>query len=166
MADQGNAAQRLGSGQPRMRTGGSGMATTGSVVPARTWARWVATAWFHALGLIKYALACAAALGGAVAAVWLGAWPLAVLAVPLFYAVEAQGVFLFPLALDGEVRAPFRVARRWTVRAGGTWRVMATVMPLAAVMLAGGFVGRGFVRSWCLGCLAVCLWYEQLRLAE
>src|SRR5262245_5717657 len=46
--------------------------------------------WFHALGLIKYTLACAAALGGAVAAVWLGAWPLAVLAVPLFYAVEAQ----------------------------------------------------------------------------
>ena len=41
---------------------------------------------------------------------------------------------------------------------------MATVMPLAAVMLAGGFLGRGFVRSWCLGCLAVCLWYEHLRL--
>ena len=51
MADQGNVAQRLGSGQPRMRTGGSGMATTGSAVPARIWARWVATAWFHALGL-------------------------------------------------------------------------------------------------------------------
>ena len=30
---------------------------------------------------------------------------LAVLAVPLFYAVEAQGVFLFPVALDG--------SRRW-----------------------------------------------------
>jgi hypothetical protein len=25
-------------------------------------------------------------------------------------------------------------------------------------------VGRGFVRCWCLGCLAVCLWYEDLRL--
>src|SRR5205823_3911054 len=27
-----------------------------------------------------------------------------------------------------------------------------------------GIVGRGFVRCWCLGCLAVCLWYEDLRL--
>src|SRR5262245_61151775 len=69
---------------------------------------------YHFLGLTKYTLAGAAALGGAVGAIVLGAWPLAVLAVPLFYAVEAQGVFLFPLALDGETR-PFRVARRWTV---------------------------------------------------
>jgi hypothetical protein len=30
-------------------------------------------------------------------------------------------------------------------------------------MLLGGLAGRGFVRSWCLGCLAVCLWYEDLR---
>jgi predicted MPP superfamily phosphohydrolase len=30
-------------------------------------------------------------------------------------------------------------------------------------MLFGGLVGRGFLRCWCLGCLAVCLWYEDLR---
>src|SRR5262249_37135522 len=28
--------------------------------------------------------------------------------------------------------------------------------------LFGGLAGRGFLRSWCLGCLAVCLWYEDL----
>jgi hypothetical protein len=39
------------------------------------------------------------------------------------------------------------------------------VIPLAAVMLFGGVVGRGFVRSWCLGCLAVVVWYEDLRRA-
>lgn len=50
-----------------------------------------------------------------------------------------------------------------TAQAGGTLRVMAVVMPIAATMLGGGFVGRGFLRSWCLGCLAVCIWYEDLR---
>jgi hypothetical protein len=71
-------------------------------------------------------------------------------------------VFLFPLVLDGSA-APFRDSRRWTVRAGGTLSVMRIVLPLAATMLFGGFVGQGFVRTWCLGCLAVCLWYEKIR---
>ncbi len=35
-------------------------------------------------------------------------------------------------------------------------------MPLACTMLFGGLAGRGFLRSWCLGCLAVCIWYEGL----
>jgi hypothetical protein len=120
---------------------------------------------FQALGLVKYGAASAVALGCAIAAFWVGVPILAVLAIPLFYAIEAQAVFLFPLALDGQAR-PFRAARRWTVQAGGTLRVMAIVMPIAATMLAGGFLGRGFVRSWCLGCLAICLWYERLRLAQ
>jgi uncharacterized protein len=72
-------------------------------------------------------------------------------------------VFLFPLALDGSV-TPFRSAWVWTRRAGGTFAAMRVVLPLAAVMLFGGLVGRGFVRCWCLGCLAVCLWYEDVRL--
>lgn len=117
---------------------------------------------FQALGVLKYTAASLAALGWAIA-VYLAGWPvLAVLAIPIFYAVEAQGVFLFPVALDGSPR-PFRDARRWTVRAGGTLRVMAIVMPIAATMLFGGFVGRGFLRSWCLGCLAVSIWYEDVR---
>jgi len=44
--------------------------------------------------------------------------------------------------------------------------VMAVVLPVAAFMLFGGFARQGFVRSWCLGCLAVCIWYEDLRGAE
>ena len=86
---------------------------------------------------------------------WLG------VAVLLFYAVEAQMVFLFPLALDGAPR-PFSESRRWTKRAGGTRRVMMTVMAIAVTMVFGGFAGRGFVRSWCLGCLAILIWYERL----
>jgi hypothetical protein len=120
----------------------------------------------NGLGLLKYGLACAAALGWFVLTMTCHRPLLALLCVPVFYAIEAQMVFLFPLALDGSVR-PFREARRWTRRAGGTLAVMAIVLPLAATMLFGGFLGRGFVRSWCLGCLAVCLWYEHLRrLAE
>jgi hypothetical protein len=89
--------------------------------------------------------------------------PLIALAgIPAFYAVEAQMVFLFPLALDRHPRV-FRQSRRWTTRAGGTCSVMRVVIPLAATMIGGGFVGRGFVRSWSLGCLAVCIWYEDLR---
>jgi hypothetical protein len=119
----------------------------------------------NALGTIKYALASGAALLVAAAAVLLPAWPLLGLFVPVFYAVEAQTVFLFPQTLDGAAR-PFHEARRWTVRAGGTLAVMAVVLPVAAFMLFGGFARQGFVRSWCLGCLAVCIWYEDLRGAD
>jgi predicted MPP superfamily phosphohydrolase len=117
---------------------------------------------FQRLGLIKYGLAGGVALVWAVAAcAWQVMWlvPLAAFA---FYAVEAQMVFLFPLVLDGSAW-PFRDARRWTHRAGGTVAVMRVVLPLACTMLFGGLVGRGFLRCWCLGCLAVCLWYEDLR---
>ncbi len=117
---------------------------------------------FEALGLIKYGLAAGAALLVAAAAVLLHAWPLLLLCVPAFYAVEAQMVFLFPLAIDGAAQ-PFREARRWTVRAGGTVAVLAVVLPVAGFMLLGGFARQGFLRSWCLGCLAVCIWYEDLR---
>src|SRR5690242_15081070 len=117
---------------------------------------------YQRLGLIKYGLAGGVALLWAVAACaghvpWLV--PLAAVA---FYAVEAQMAFLFPLALDGSAR-PFAAARRRTRHAGGTVAVMRVVVPLACTMLFGGLAGRGFLRSWCLGCLAVCLWYEDLR---
>ena len=117
---------------------------------------------FQTLGLVKYGLALLAAAGMVAAALWQNSPWLALLAPLAFYAVEAQMVFLFPLAIDGSADA-LRESRVWTKRAGGTVRVMTTVMPLAAAMLLGGFAGRGFVRSWCLGCLAVLIWYERLR---
>ena len=119
---------------------------------------------FNVLGFVKYGLASAGAFACLALAWWSSPWWLLGI-VPVFYAIEAQFVFLFPLALEGNSH-PFREARRWTKRAGGTLIVMGVVLPLAATMLFGGFVGRGFVRSWCLGCLAVCLWYEDLRTAS
>jgi predicted MPP superfamily phosphohydrolase len=117
---------------------------------------------YQRLGLVKYGLAGGAALLWAAAACAWGVPWLVPLAAVAFYAVESQMVFLFPLALDGGAR-PFAVARRWTRDAGGTVAVMRVVLPLAGTMLFGGLAGRGFLRSWCLGCLAVCLWYEDLR---
>ncbi|WP_257451113.1 hypothetical protein [Archangium lipolyticum] len=117
----------------------------------------------HGLGVLKYMAALLAALGAWGLAAFAGG-PLLVgpaLALLAFYAVEAQMVFLFPLALDGAAH-PFRASRALTRRAGGTLSVMGTVLLLAAVMLFGGLAGRGVVRCWCLGCLAVVLWYEEL----
>lgn len=115
-------------------------------------------------GGVKYAAALGAALGTWALAVRVGL-PHAVglvLAVPAFYAVEVQGLFLFPAALDGAAR-PWRSARALLRKAGGTLSAMGTVGLLALVMLFGGLAGHGVVRCWCLGCLAVVLWYEDLR---
>jgi predicted MPP superfamily phosphohydrolase len=117
---------------------------------------------FQRLGLLKYGLAGGVALLWAVAACAARLPWLVPLAAVAFYAVEAQMVFLFPVALDGS-GAPFADARCWARRAGGTVPVMRVVVPLACFMLFGGLAGRGFLRSWCLGCLAVCLWYEDVR---
>jgi hypothetical protein len=89
-------------------------------------------------------------------------WPVALLGLPVFYAIEVQFIFLFPAAIDHAENA--YIGNRYrTARAGGTIQRMATVIPLAAIMLGGGFTGRGFVRSWALGCLTVIVWYEQLQ---
>src|SRR5262249_18495921 len=74
---------------------------------------------YQLLGLVKYGLATIAALAWLALSFSLGLLPLGAFAVLVFYAVEAQMVFLFPVALDGSAR-PFRDARRWTGRAGGT----------------------------------------------
>ncbi len=121
--------------------------------PEIPWERW---------GFFKYGLctlACAPVLALCVAT---GQWAWALLMVVAFYAIEAQMVFLFPVLLD-QAPEPLSRAREHTVRAGGTWRVMRTVWVLAAVMIFGGLAGRGFVRSWCLGCLAVAIWYELIH---
>jgi hypothetical protein len=116
---------------------------------------------FHRLGMIKYALAGSAMMIALIAGVALRSpWPITAAPVA-FYLVEVQMLFLFPLALDGSP-TPFRDSFDCTRRAGGTLVAMRRVTVLAAVMLFGGLAGRGFVRCWCLGCLAVCIWYEQL----
>ena len=117
---------------------------------------------FQVLGVFKYGL-CSLAAMIYLLLMWSLRWyPLMIGVVFVFYAIEAQMVFLFPLAIDGFLDV-FRASRRYTEKAGGTVRVVAIVLPLAVVMLFGGFAGQGFVRCWALGCLAIVLWYEDLR---
>jgi hypothetical protein len=120
---------------------------------------------YNTLGLFKYGLASLCALGYMTLTIWADWWLLLPGFILVFYAIEAQMVFLFPLVIDG-CPQPLAESLAWTRRGGGTLRVMSTVMPVAAVMLLGGFVGGGFIRSWSLGCLAIVLWYEDLRNVE
>lgn len=123
-----------------------------------------ARAAFGRLGGAKYGLATAAAAAcGWLACTW-SPWllPLAVVA---FYAVEVRMVFAFPLALDGSPR-PLRDSHRLLAATMPAVTATQLVMQIAAAMLTGGLLGRGFVRSWCVGCLAVVLWYEQARRVE
>lgn len=80
----------------------------------------------------------------------------------LFYLIEAQLVFLFPLAIE-EDASPWRTSWRFTRKAGGTLRVSLVTMYIAWTMLTGGLRGRGFRRSWCIGCIAVVLWYVRVK---
>jgi hypothetical protein len=117
---------------------------------------------FQWLGILKYGLCSLGALLYIAVCLLLKNWWLLPGFVLVFYAIEAQMVFLFPVALDNTPHS-FSANRRMTVQAGGTLRVMWTVMQLAVVMLFGGFAGRGFIRCWALGCLSVVLWYEHIR---
>lgn len=159
-----DAARRLPAGRPLRRT------TRGLVQR-------------NALGLLKNGGAALLAAGAAAAAFLVLApstsallTALATIAVFVvsFYATEGQMVFLFPLLDDLEEAAAaggppppsvlglLVACRRWTVRAGGTLGVMRVVMPISARMVFGGLVGMGFLESWCLGCIAVVRWYEEV----
>jgi hypothetical protein len=116
-------------------------------------------------GIFKYTLATLAASTVLWLAIITKIYPLFLLCIPAFYAVEVQMVFLFPIVLD-RLPQPFQTSWQWTQAAGGTLAAMRVVLVLAAMMLFGGLLGKGFIRCWCLGCLAVVLWYEKIRQAR
>jgi hypothetical protein len=119
------------------------------------------------LGLLKYGACALVAAIAALVVVALGDRslvsfaPASLAALFAFYALESRWVFVFPAAAHGE-RRPFAVSRALVRRHGGTLAAMRVVLPIAASMVFGGFAGRGFLRSWCVGCLAVLVWYERL----
>jgi len=117
---------------------------------------------YEILGLFKYGMALLLGfLAGYI--VWDRSSLAAVIVfILVFYAVEAQFVFLFPLAIDRSPRL-IRSSLSMTQRAGGTFEVMRIVLPVAATMLFGGFAGKGYLRSWCIGCIAIVIWYEALQ---
>lgn len=118
------------------------------------------------LGLFKYGQCALAALVIGAAAYGLEQWWMLALTLPAFYLVEAQWVFLFVLVAQGHPE-PLRQSARLTRQAGGAWRVMWTVLPLAWTMLTGWATLRpsaqGALKRWCVGCLAVVIWYLELH---
>src|SRR5260370_27971570 len=91
----------------------------------------------QALGLIKYGLACGGALAFVALAILVHQSLIVLLCIPAFYVIEAQMVFLFPLALDGDLRV-FRSARHWPVHARGTLSVIRIVSLRAVTSSLGG----------------------------
>jgi predicted MPP superfamily phosphohydrolase len=119
---------------------------------------------FAALGYVKYFSAGLAGLVVVAVSANIGLFWIGVVAGGLaFYMVEVQFAFVFPLAIDGDRRV-WRQSATMISRVT-TPAAMAVILPLAATMLFGGILGRGFVRSWSLGCLAVLIWYEEQRIA-
>lgn len=121
-------------------------------------------------GVMKYALCLVGAAGALLTVLFVAGarvgFPVGILAGALaFYAVEAQSVFLFPEALRGS-RSPWSSARALTVAAGGTVRVMLTVVPIAARMLTGWARREGLVGGWVRGCIAVVLWHRHVARAR
>ncbi|HEX7262023.1 MAG TPA: metallophosphoesterase [Luteolibacter sp.] len=118
------------------------------------------------MGWTKYGICGVLGLWSGAIAAWFGFyWFVPLFAVVAFYATEAQMVFLFPEALLGR-RTPWASGRALTVAAGGTWQVMAGVLPIAARMLACGW-WRGHGRQcWLRGCLAVVIWHRHVATAR
>lgn len=109
-------------------------------------------------GLLKYGI-CLAGFS-------LSAWGLskysillAPLSVFVFFLLEVNFLFLFPLLIDnsatpisGSIRAVFRI---------GILKCVITVIPIALFMVVGLFWKKEPVRNWYIGCLAVLIWYND-----
>jgi hypothetical protein len=117
---------------------------------------------FQELGYFKYGLAAWAALLAGCLLLQAGPWAASTAALLVFYLVESQMVFLFPLSIEA-VEDPIRESLRDVRRAGGNFKVMVTVMVLALYMVSGGFFRENLKKSWCIGCLAVLVWHLRLR---
>lgn len=121
---------------------------------------------YNRWGTFKYTLCSLPLIACLIGILALSAWiaillPLAIL---LFYLIEAQFVFLFPLLITGSPR-PLAHSRQLTRQAGGTLKVVSIVMPLACFMALGSLtpISRAQPRrAFALGCLSIIIWYEQV----
>lgn len=143
----------LGMARALARARGSEVTNAAIELHARTIAAWV---------VLKYAACVLAACVPVAIALATGVTALLLLAPLAFYVVEANLVFVVPALLDGS-RRPFASSRALVERSGGTLAALARVVPIAIAMIAGGLAGRGFARSWRVGCAAVVVWYERAR---
>ena len=117
----------------------------------------------HHIGIAKYGACVVFAFGVSAFTGWLLPDAHFALVTPAafalaFYALESRLVFVFPAAAHGDVH-PFATSWRLTRHE----RALGVVVPIASWMLFGPLFGQGLVRPWTTGCLAVSLWYRDVR---
>ncbi len=114
---------------------------------------------FEYYGWGKYLLCSFVALIPLFLSYWLV--PLSIL---LFYLIEVQLLFLFPLLIDGSKNS-FKSSWRLT-RQIGTFRAMIVVIPIAIYMLYGMCRRKDCLQHWYVGCLSILILYEEINTNE
>ncbi|MFL5763111.1 MAG: hypothetical protein ACJ77K_04155 [Bacteroidia bacterium] len=113
---------------------------------------------FSKYGTLKYTLCLLAFFVSAFLFYKINRWllPLSVL---IFYMVEIQFLFLFPVLIS---RLPNPVSKSIQMTfETGTMKAIFTVIPIAAFMLTGLFNLRNPYRNWHIGSLAILIWYSD-----
>jgi len=114
---------------------------------------------FEYYGWTKYLLCSFVAILPLFLSYWLA--PISIL---LFYLVEVQLLFLFPLLIDGNKKS-FKNSRLFTKKIG-VFRAMMVVMRIALYMLYGLCRKKDHLGNWYAGCLAVLILYEKINTNE
>lgn len=109
-------------------------------------------------GCLKYGICVA---GAAACGIWFSRYGIGYLVLPVFvfYLLEAQFLFLFPLLTDG-APAPVRMGMAMIFRIG-VIRCIFTVIPIAVYMLFGLLRRKEPLRNWYVGCMAILIWYHH-----
>jgi hypothetical protein len=77
----------------------------------------------------------------------------------VFYLLEVQFLFLFPLLID-QVKRPVWTGIQEVLKIG-LIRCIMTVIPISIFMMMGLLKKRNRLRNWYIGCLAVLIWYND-----
>ena len=77
----------------------------------------------------------------------------------VFYLLEIQFLFLFPLLLDNSDK-PIRNGIREVFKIG-IINCLFTVIPIGFYMMIGLFHKRQRYRNWYIGCMAILIWYND-----
>ncbi|MDO6432784.1 hypothetical protein Q4E93_19410 [Flavitalea sp. BT771] len=110
------------------------------------------------MGYLKYGIC----LTGASLACW---WSLQYdpfllpLSILVFYLLEVQFLFLFPLLIDG-AKQPILSGIREVLRIG-VIRCLLTVIPLSIFMMTGLLRRKNNFHHWYIGCLSILIWYKH-----
>jgi len=113
------------------------------------------------LGFIKYGLAGFTFILYIIFIIHIKYYIFLPFAIVLFYGIEVQFLFLFPLAIDG-ISKPIYHSLNCKVK-GGRFASIFGVIVIAIFMISGILPQKSFFRNWSVGCIAVLIWYEDSK---